>query len=195
MARPGRNTKDTILAKAYGLFYKEGFARVSMDAIAGAAGVTKRTLYYHFESKDALAAAVLDRQHVHTLARFISWSKQTYSTPEEVLADLFENLEVWARSPQWLGSGFTRLTMELADLPGHPARRAARQHKAAVEHWLAGELARVGANNPDELAQQVMLLVEGCLSLMLIHGEPGYAKTAAQAAHRLIEAQADHQVS
>ncbi len=191
MARSGQKTTDTILTQAYGLFYKEGFARVSMDAIAGAAGVTKRTLYYHFESKDALTAAVLDHQHVHTLARFKSWCKQTSSTPDEVLADLFENLELWAKSPRWLGSGFTRLTMELADLPGHPARRAARQHKAAVEHWLAGELTRVGAEDTDQLAQQVMLLVEGCLSLMLIHREPGYAKTAALAARRLISVRAD----
>ena len=38
---------------------------MSVDAMAEAAGVTKRTLYYHFESKDALVAAVLDHQHIH----------------------------------------------------------------------------------------------------------------------------------
>lgn len=195
MARSGQKTNDTILTKAYVLFYREGFARVSMDAIAEAAGTTKRTLYYHFESKDALVAAVLDHQHIHAFARFKSWSNQASNTPEKVLADLFGNLEMWARSPRWLGSGFTRLTMELADLPGHPARRAAQQHKAAVEHWLAGELARVGVDDPDELAQQVMLLVEGCLSLMLIHNETGYAKIAASAAHQFIKAQAGQRPS
>jgi len=77
--------------------------------------------------------------------------------------------------------------MELADLPGHPARRAAHQHKAAVEGWLAERLAALGARRPEELAREVMLLTEGCLSLILIHGDPGYAEAGARAAVRLAE--------
>jgi len=189
MARSGIKTKIRILTVAYGLFYKEGFARVSMDAIADAVGVTKRTLYNHFESKDALVAAVLDHQHLHALARIQDWGKETAETPAELVTALFENLEKWASMPRWLGSGFTRLTMELADLPGHPARHAARQHKAVVEQWLTEELSTLGARHPQELGRQVMLLIEGCLSLILIHGDASYAATAMRAAIRL----ADHE--
>jgi AcrR family transcriptional regulator len=63
--RAGRNgrsadeTRRLILENAYQLFYRHGFARVAVDAIAARAGVTKRTLYYHFRSKDDLLAAVL----------------------------------------------------------------------------------------------------------------------------------------
>jgi AcrR family transcriptional regulator len=163
----------------------EGFARVSMDAIAEAGGVTKRTLYYHFDSKDGLAAAVLDHQHLHALTRIQRWAKSSAETPADFLAALFEQLENWASEPRWHGSGFTRLTMELADLPGHPVRHAAHQHKCAIEDWLAGELKRLGARHPQQLARQVMLLIEGCLSLILIHGDTTYVSAAAQAADQL----------
>jgi AcrR family transcriptional regulator len=156
-----------------------------MDAIAEAGGVTKRTLYYHFESKDALAAAVLEHQHLYTLAQIQSWGKGSAENAADYLRTLFEQLENWASKPRWLGSGFTRLTMELADLPGHPVRHAAHQHKSAVEDWLAGELKRLDAPCPNELARQVMLLIEGCLSLTLIHGDTTYVSAAAHAANQL----------
>ena len=187
MPRTTGATKDRILSAAYELFYKEGFARAGMDGIAGAAGVTKRTLYYHFESKDALAAAVLDRQHLLVFARFEKWGTGPVRTPGEFLVSLFDQIEVWASEPRWLGSGFTRLTMELANLPGHPVRQAAHRHKSAVENWMAGRLRELGVHEPEELARGIMLLIEGCLSLILIHGDTTYAKSAARAALRLAD--------
>jgi AcrR family transcriptional regulator len=185
MSRSASATKVSILRATYRLLYREGFARVSMDAIAAETGVTKRTLYYHFDSKDALVAAVLDHQHVHALARIQKWGSGSARSPREFLAELFRELEAWASEPDWLGSGFTRLTMELSDMPGHPARHAAHQHKLAIENWLAGELKRLGASRSKQLAGQVALLLEGCVSLMLIHRDTSYAATAAKAAIRL----------
>jgi AcrR family transcriptional regulator len=189
MIAPAKDTKDRILSAAYRLLYKEGFARVSMDAIAEAAGVTKRTLYYHFDSKDTLTAAMLEHQHQHALAQIQEWGRKSSKTAADYLTALFEDLENWASQPRWLGSGFTRITMELAHLPGHPARHAANQHKYAVEVWLSSELKSLGAPNPQELARQVMLLIEGSMSLILIHGDASYAKSAARAAVHLIEAE------
>ena len=60
MARDGQATRQRILQAAYKSFYRVGFYRSSVDAIALAAKVTKKTLYYHFPSKDALVAAVLE---------------------------------------------------------------------------------------------------------------------------------------
>lgn len=186
MARPAKNTRERILAAAYGLLYREGFARVSVDAIAAAAGLTKRTLYYHFESKDALVAAVLEAQHGRALERIQSWASGAPDDPDELVEALFGKLAAWAGEAQWAGSGFTRIAMELADLPGHPARVAARQHKAAVEAWLATRLGAMNVGAPRETARGLMLLVEGCLSLILIHGDTSYAGAAAGAAKRLL---------
>ena len=185
MPRNSIETRKRILTVAYRLFYKRGFTRVSMDAIAEAADVTKRSVYYHFESKDALVSAVLKDQQSHALALFERWSNKPAGSVDVFLSNLFSELERWAASPQWRGSGYTRLTMELADLPGHPARKAAREHKRAIEDWLALKLTDLGARHPKRLARETMLLFEGSMSLILIHAEPGYASAAAKAAAKL----------
>lgn len=186
MARSVATTRQRILSEAYRLLYGQGFARVSMDEVGAAAGVTKRTIYNHFESKDALVAAVLDHQQEFALAQIRGWNKDKAASPEQFVRSLFSELGTWASKRGWLGSGFTRLTMELADLPGHPARRAASQHKATVETYLADELSRLGLDDAKMAASQIMQLVEGCMSLMLIHGDTAYADAASQAAVRLV---------
>jgi len=70
MPRSSAPTRQAILDAAYGLFRRKGFVRVSMDEIAASAAVTKRTLYYHFTSKDLLLAEVLQAQHALALAAF-----------------------------------------------------------------------------------------------------------------------------
>jgi len=188
MPREGLQTRRRIIDTAYEVFYKGGFARASVDAIAEAAGVTKRTLYYHFDSKDVLLAAVLDNQHELVLTRIHRWAKRSSGDPAKMVEILFEEFKAWANKPGWQGSGFTRSTMELADLPGHPARAAAHRHKAAVESWLAGEFAAGRIQGSRELARQVMLLIEGCHSLVLIHGDRTYIDTASATARFLVTA-------
>jgi AcrR family transcriptional regulator len=153
--------------------------------VAEAAAVTKRTLYNHFGSKDALVGQVLERQQVEMLGLVRGWAGGSAATGAALIAAIFDGLERWAAQPRWLGSGYTRLALELADLPGHPARRVARAHKRAVEAFLAGELARLDAPAPEETARQLMMLIEGCMCLMLIHGDRSYAATAARASMRL----------
>ncbi len=68
MPRSRAVTRERIVQGAYSLFYRQGFARVSMDEIASRAGVTKRTLYAHYDSKDSLLADVLEQHHGLALA-------------------------------------------------------------------------------------------------------------------------------
>ena len=186
MTRSAAQTKRRILEAAYGLFYRKGFTRVGVDLIAAQAGVTKRTLYDHFASKDDLLAAVLDFHRELALKRIREWSAPLSGDRDAIIDLLFSELAHWAAKPRWAGAGFTRLAMELADLPGHPARAIASRHKAEVEGWLADELASGGLGAAGERAREIMLLLEGSMSLMLIHGDPGIAKAAAAAAKRLV---------
>jgi hypothetical protein len=103
-----------------------------------------------------------------------------------MVGGLFEKLGRWAAKPRWRGSGFTRIAMELADLPGHPARQAANRHKAEVETWLAERFRQLSVENAERTAQQIMLLIEGCLSLILIHRDAAYADAAGDAARQLV---------
>jgi AcrR family transcriptional regulator len=187
MPRAAKDTKRQIMDAAYDRFYKEGFARTSVDAIAAAAGVTKRTFYYHFDSKDSLLSAVLTIQHELMLSRIQGWAQRAAGKPAGLVKALFREFAAWAEQPQWRGSGFTRAAMEFAHSPGHPARSAARRHKAAVESWLAEQFARNQIETAQDLARQVMLLLEGCNALILIHGDKGYADAASEAARMLVE--------
>jgi AcrR family transcriptional regulator len=158
-----------------------------MDEIASAARVTKRSLYQHFESKDALLAAVLEAHHELALAAFDTFSDDLAGTPNEIINALFKALMDWSERPRWAGSGFTRLVIELADLPGHPARTIARRHKAIHEAKLAELLEKAKAPNARELACEVMLLSEGAMLMMLVHRDRGYALAAAKAANKLVQ--------
>ena len=179
-------TRHRIIEAAYELFYRKGFARVGVDAVAAQAGVTKRTLYAHFDSKDRLLAAMLEAHHGLALERIRRWSGRLAGEADAMVKALFAELAIWASKPRWSSAGFTRLVVELADLPGHPARAIARRHKAAVESWLAEELARRRVADAALRARQIALLLEGCQVLMLIHGDKRYAEAAAQAAVRLV---------
>jgi AcrR family transcriptional regulator len=179
-------TRRRILDSAYELFYRKGFSRVSVDEIAAFADITKRSLYYHFKSKDELLAAVFDLQHELAMIRIRKYEDRYCGEPEEILGVLFSELAKWTAKPGFAGAGFTRIVMELADLPGHPAHAAARRHKAAVEAWYAEILANAKVASPAVRAREVALLVEGAVTLILIHGNRGYAESAAQAAKQLV---------
>ncbi|MFL5152474.1 MAG: TetR/AcrR family transcriptional regulator [Microvirga sp.] len=186
MPRSSTDTRERILQAAYELFYAKGFARVGVDAVAEQAGLTKRTLYYHFKSKDDLLAAVLEHRGELALERIRRWAAGLKGDAEAFVEALFRELSRWASRPGWEGAGFTRVVMELADLPGHPARAIARRHKAAVEAWLAQELATRKVRQSALAAREVTLLLEGCVALMLIHGSADYAAAAAGAARCLV---------
>lgn len=188
MPRSAVLTRQRILEAAYKLFRRKGFIRVGVDEIATAASVTKRTLYYHFRSKDALLAAVLGSQHKLTFAAFKTFGDKLSGSPEQIVDAFFRELAIWSAKPRWAGSGFTRLAIELADLPGHPARAIARQHKAMLEAYLADLLAKANVISPRERAREIWLLSEGAMVLILIHGDRRYADAAAEAAKRLVKA-------
>jgi AcrR family transcriptional regulator len=187
MPRDRCETRRQILDRSYELFYRQGFNRVGVDEIATGAGVTKRTLYNHFPSKDDLLAAALEHQHALALERFGRWGDSLVGTPGEVVEQIFAALAQWASKPRWAGAGFTRIAMELADLKGHPARAIARRHKAALETWIGGRLAREGVADAEPRAREIALLMEGATTLIVIHGDIGYALAAGAAARRLLE--------
>lgn len=182
------DTKGRILEAAYRLFYRQGFSRASVDEIAANAGVTKRSVYYHFDSKDQIIAAVMEVQHLHLMSQYADWLEPSANNASEMIDSLFSKLRAWADGPNWMGSGFSRITAELADMPGHPARHVASKHKAAVEKWLAERFRAAGVYQADQLASQTILLIEGSMSLALIHGDTNYIGSAMVAAKCLANA-------
>ena len=129
MARPSDTTRERIISAASKLFYDQGIRAVSVDAVAAKAGLTKRTLYYHFRSKDDLVAAYLAGRDQPNLALFQRWFAEAEGGVPDKVAAIFRNLARAAAHPKWKGCGFLRTSAELANLPGHPAIRIGRAHK------------------------------------------------------------------
>lgn len=188
MMRERADTRTRIVASAAELFYSEGIRPVSMDRIAEVAGVTKKTLYYHFRSKDDLVGAYLDARDQPNLDAFARWYRRAEGDTVDRFAALYLGLARQARSPRWRGCGFLRTAAEHAGLPGHPAVTLGAAHKKRLEAWMAERLRESGAEDQESLSRQLVLLMEGVFSTRLFHRDPAYAEAAAAAARGLVRA-------
>ena len=192
MAKAEKSTRDVIVAAAAKLFYAEGIRAVSVDAVAEAARVTKRTLYYHFDSKDDLIAAYLEGRDQPNLKLFQKWFAEAEGELAAKVDAIFVNLARAARHPKWKGCGFLRTSAELANMPGHPAIRIGAAHKKKFEAWMAEILADAGTSEPALLAKQILLLLDGSFAVVLLHRDTGYMEAAGKAAASLVRVALAH---
>lgn len=188
MAQTPQSTRNRILAAANQLFYGEGIRATSVDAIAEKAGVTKKTVYYHFKSKDDLVAGYLESRDQPNLALFERWFDESNGTLADKIASIFSHVADGGRHPKWKGCGFQRTVAELANMPGHPAVKIGAAHKKKFEAWLGDRFAKAGIAHPPVLARHIIILMEGAFSTMLMHREPDYADAAADAARAMVSA-------
>ena len=187
MGKSDTTTRDRIILAAGKLFHNEGIRAVSMDAVAEKTGVTKRTLYYHFRSKDDLIAAQLAARDQPNLALFKQWFEEADGDVADKLRAVFVQLGQSARHPKWKGCGFLRTSVELINLPGHPAIVAGRLHKKRVEDWLCSTLEHgVEPEKARQTARQIILLLDGAFSVVLLHRDASYMESAGEAAAILV---------
>jgi hypothetical protein len=104
----------------------------------------------------------------------------------ERMERIFGQLGRFIRNAKWKGCGFIRASGELASLPGHPAVLVAREHKLRFERWLAEALVAEGRTNAEALARQLMILIDGAVTQMLLHRSPRYAEAAGLAAQAVL---------
>ncbi|WP_428696395.1 TetR/AcrR family transcriptional regulator [Stappia sp.] len=186
--RGEKPARERIVDAANRLFYREGIRAVSVDAVANEAGVTKKTLYYHFRSKDDLVAEYLASRDQPNLALFAAWFGRAEGDLADKVEAIFTELARSARHPKWKGCGFLRTAAELANMPGHPAMKIGAGHKKKFEDWIAGQFAGSGMENPAATARQVVLLMDGAFSTMLVHRDAAYAEEAGRAAGGIVRA-------
>jgi AcrR family transcriptional regulator len=187
MQRATNQTRDRIVAAATRLFYAEGIRAVSIDAVAEKAGITKKTLYYYFRSKDELIADYLEARDQPTLALYAKWFDDTPGSAQDKIRGLFTKFAQSANTSKWKGCGFHRTTAELANTPGHPALKAGAAHKKRFEAWLTAALGNNGVNDASSVARRIVILFDGAATVMLIHRDPAYIEAAGDAAASLIE--------
>jgi AcrR family transcriptional regulator len=170
---------ERILAAADKLFYTQGIRAVGVDAVAAKAGVSKRTLYNHYPSKDALIAAYL-------MGRFRHVAPSDAPARAQLLG-AYERLERLIGDGSFRGCPYVNAVAELGD-PRHPAAAIAVQFKEQRRLWYRALLERLSARDADGLATQLQILFEGALSAALVRGDPALARSARAAAEVLLDA-------
>jgi AcrR family transcriptional regulator len=149
-----------ILAAAGELFYRHGIRAVGVESIAEAAGTNKMTLYRHFASKDILVAEYL-RQEVGKSDVFWCGLEQTH--PSDPLAQVrawLASMAAHAADCNERGCALANAAVELPE-KDHPARAVIEEFKRRQRGELIRLCARAGLSEPEMLADEFLLLIEG----------------------------------
>jgi AcrR family transcriptional regulator len=150
--------RERLLDAAADLIYREGVG-IGVDALCKAAGVSKRSMYQLFASKDELLAAALERRRPALAAWWVP-PPGAPAGPRARLLYVFERLEEAATSEGYCGCPFLAAQVELKD-PEHVASRVAAQGKQELVDFFAAEAARGGVANPGLLARRLTLVYDG----------------------------------
>ncbi len=165
--RRGRGARERILSASQQLFRDQGINGTGMDQLCAVAEVSKRTLYQHFPSKDDLIAEYLRRFDPGILPEVF---ERTELTPRERLLAVFD-----IHSPL---CPFIGAAVEIQD-PSHPARLLARDYKQAVAARLTDTAREAGAADPEQLGEQLALLLDGASARGRVLDSDSFASAAA----------------
>ncbi|QYX75719.1 TetR/AcrR family transcriptional regulator [Streptomyces akebiae] len=147
-----------LLEAAATLTYRDGVG-IGVEALCKAAGVSKRSMYQLFESKDELLAARLEQRTSAYVAALLPAADYGRS-PRERILHVFEQVESQAEAPEFRGCRYLAVQIELKD-QSHPASRVAHQVKENLTAFFRAEAERGGASDPDLLARQLSLVFDG----------------------------------
>ncbi|GGS69630.1 TetR/AcrR family transcriptional regulator [Streptomyces cinerochromogenes] len=150
--------RERLLDAAARLSYRDGVS-IGVEALCREAGVSKRSMYQLFDSKDEMLAASLERRVPRYLTLFTHPDPEAASPRERILY-VFEQLEKGAADPGYHGCPYLAALVELKD-PGHPASVVAREVKEGLEKSFRAEAERGGARDPGLLARQLLLVFDG----------------------------------
>jgi AcrR family transcriptional regulator len=184
---PRSRPRDRIVVTARDLFHRHGIRGVGVEAIAEAAGTNKMTLYRHFVSKDELVAEYLRQSAKRTDA---GWERLEKAHPGDPLAQLrawFDEMTSHAARADLRGCPLANAAVELPD-KDHPARRVIEEHKVAQRARLIGLCRAAGLSEPDMLADELDLLLEGARVMAQSVGAEGLGARLARMGEAMIAA-------
>lgn len=151
-----------VLDAAAELFYGEGIHAVGVDSITARAGVTKKTLYDRFGSKDALVALYLRERDQRWRNFLLGYLAERGGGPRDELLGAFDALAAWSAEHNPRGCGFVNAHAEIADT-AHPGYAAVAEQKRWMSEFFARRATDAGFADPDAVADKLMLLYDGAL--------------------------------
>ncbi|MFE7741797.1 TetR/AcrR family transcriptional regulator [Nocardia sp. NPDC057455] len=167
------STRDRLLDTAAQLFYEQG-VHIGVDTLCKAAGVSKRSMYKLFDSKDELVAASLERIAPDYQAALLP--ADDVGSPRRRILHVFERLEALEPVQDFRGCPYVAAAVQLKS-PEHPASSIARRQKDGLTSFFQYEAERGGAHDPGLLARQLTLVFDGASarSVVQAHSLDGLA--------------------
>jgi AcrR family transcriptional regulator len=173
-------TRAKILETIDRLFYRQGIRAVGVDTIVAELGISKKTLYRHFRSKSEMIEAYLR-------GRFRPLPVDSDKPPAEQILSNFAWLERSLSSKkEYRGCAYLNALAELGD-DERESRDLAASFKESRRLWFRDLLSKLDVDDPDTLATQLSLLVDGAYSAMLTRKDPSSTRAAIAAARVLLK--------
>ncbi|MBF3788405.1 TetR/AcrR family transcriptional regulator [Burkholderia pseudomallei] len=190
---PAAGARERLLDAAETLIYAGGIHATGVDAIVKRSGAARKSVYAHFESKEALVAAALERRDARWMAWFVEATKMRGKTPRARLVGMFDVLREWFEQADFHGCAFLNAAGEI-ERADDPIRVVVREHKARllafVREQLDAHAAQAGADRRfvARLARQWLVLIDGAIGVALVSGDASAARDARAAAELLLDA-------
>jgi AcrR family transcriptional regulator len=166
-AKGEASARERILATANELFYREGIRAIGVDTVVARSGVSKTSLYRVFESKDALIAAFAAERDRSFWTWWDHLEEQHADDPRVLLDAVLSEIAERIGRPAYRGCPFLNLMAEFPDR-NHPGRVVARGNKEEMRARLATIVAKLGAAEPNRVASQLTLIINGAYATGLI---------------------------
>jgi len=187
-AAPAESVRDRILTTARELFYREGARSVGVDTVVAQSGVAKTSLYRWFPSKDALIGAVLEQEAADRWAGWDAVMQRAEPDARSQLRAQLAGIVKFTSHPRYRGCPFMNVSAEFPD-ENHPGRVVAKELTEELRRRLRGLVDQLDVANPEELSEQLVLLIDGAFSVAQVLGSAGPQKYLVQTADALIDAQ------
>ncbi|AJA16775.1 MULTISPECIES: TetR/AcrR family transcriptional regulator [Pseudomonas] len=169
MDKPMTDTREKILATAEKLIYENGIHATGMDLLVKTSGVARKSIYRYFANKDDVAAAALNARDIRWMTWFRSECEKA-QTPEARILGIFDALKSWFESDGFRGCAFINTAGEVGDADD-PVRQIAKLHKQKLLDYTLELTSELGVNDPTGLAKQLLLIIEGTITVAHVMGD------------------------
>jgi len=182
---PRQPARERILDTAFRLFYAYGPRGVGVDTIIAKSGVAKATFYKHFPRKDDLVLCYLDKVDRTWFGQLRAAARAAGDDPSAQLVAMFDALAVASRREGYHGCAFINAAAE--SHAGGDVHARTIEHKDVVRAWVTDLARRAHAADPDLLARQLTLLIDGGLADGVLDADPVTPHAARAAAETLVD--------
>lgn len=185
MNKKPTDTREKILTTAEQLIYQNGIHAMGMDLLVKTSGVARKSIYRHFSNKEDVASAALNGRDERWMQWFRTESDKG-ETPQDRILNMFTVLKSWFESEGFRGCAFINTAGEVGD-PDDPVRLIAKVHKQKLLDYALELSGQLNTGHTEELARQLLILMEGAITVTYVMGDRDAADNARDVAKVLLE--------